>query len=81
VTTHSQPLHDQGAWAEQFIAAAEHPAPIPPGVSPDAAAALPVPAPAKGGGQPGAFPLSDGRRAFAGAGHLRLPGKTVLIVR
>ena len=44
VTTHSLPLRDQGAWAERFIAAAEHLAPIPPGVSPDAAAALPVPA-------------------------------------
>jgi NADPH:quinone reductase-like Zn-dependent oxidoreductase len=44
VTTHSLPLREQGAWAEQFIAAAEHVAVVPPGVNLDAAAALPVPA-------------------------------------
>jgi NADPH:quinone reductase-like Zn-dependent oxidoreductase len=43
VTTHSLPLRGQGSWAEQHLAAAEHVAPIPPGVSWDAAAALPVP--------------------------------------
>jgi NADPH:quinone reductase-like Zn-dependent oxidoreductase len=44
VTTHSLPLREQGGWAEKFIAAAGHVAPVPPGVSMDAAAALPVPA-------------------------------------
>jgi NADPH:quinone reductase-like Zn-dependent oxidoreductase len=44
VTTHSLPLREQGAWAEKFIAAAEHVAPVPPGVPMDAAGALPVPA-------------------------------------
>lgn len=44
VTVHSLPLREQGAWAEQFIAAAEHVAAVPAGVSLDAAAALPVPA-------------------------------------
>ena len=44
VTTHSVPLREQGGWAEKFIAAAEHIAPVPAGVSFDAAAALPVPA-------------------------------------
>lgn len=44
VTTHSLPLREQGAWAERFIAAAEHVAVLPPGVPFDAAAALPVPA-------------------------------------
>ena len=44
VTTHSVPLREQGGWAERFIAAAEHIAPVPAGVSFDAAAALPVPA-------------------------------------
>ena len=44
VTTHSVPLRDQGAWAEQFVAAAGHVAVLPPGTSFDAAAALPVPA-------------------------------------
>jgi NADPH:quinone reductase-like Zn-dependent oxidoreductase len=44
VTTHSLPLRGQGSWAEQHLAAAEHVAPVPPGVSWDAAAALPVPA-------------------------------------
>jgi NADPH:quinone reductase-like Zn-dependent oxidoreductase len=43
VTTHSLPLRGQGSWAEQHLAAAEHVALIPPGVSWDAAAALPVP--------------------------------------
>jgi NADPH:quinone reductase-like Zn-dependent oxidoreductase len=43
VTTHSLPLRGQGSWAEQHLAAAEHVAPVPPGVSWDAAAALPVP--------------------------------------
>jgi NADPH:quinone reductase-like Zn-dependent oxidoreductase len=44
VTVHSLPLREQGAWAERFIAAAEHVAVVPAGVSLDAAAALPVPA-------------------------------------
>ena len=44
VTTHSLPLREQGAWAERFIAAAEHAAVLPPGVPFDAAGALPVPA-------------------------------------
>lgn len=44
VTTHSLPLRDQGTWAEAFIAAAEHVAPIAPDVPFDVAAALPVPA-------------------------------------
>jgi NADPH:quinone reductase-like Zn-dependent oxidoreductase len=44
VTVHSLPLREQGAWAERFIAAAEHVAVVPAGVSFDAAAALPVPA-------------------------------------
>ena len=44
VTTHTLPLRGQGSWAEQHIAAAEHVAPVPPGVPWDVAAALPVPA-------------------------------------
>ena len=44
VTAHSLPLRGQGAWAEWYIAAAEHVAVVPPGVPLDAAAALPVPA-------------------------------------
>jgi NADPH:quinone reductase-like Zn-dependent oxidoreductase len=44
VTAHSLPLREQGAWAEQYIAAAEHVAAVPPDVPFDAAAALPVPA-------------------------------------
>jgi NADPH:quinone reductase-like Zn-dependent oxidoreductase len=44
VTVHSLPLREQGAWAEQHIAAAGHVAVLPPGMSFDAAAALPVPA-------------------------------------
>jgi NADPH:quinone reductase-like Zn-dependent oxidoreductase len=44
VTAHSLPLREQGAWAEQFIAAAEHVAVLPPGVTFDAAAAFAVPA-------------------------------------
>jgi NADPH:quinone reductase-like Zn-dependent oxidoreductase len=44
VTVHSLPLREQGAWAEQHIAAAEHVAVLPPGMPFDAAAALPVPA-------------------------------------
>jgi len=44
VTVHSLPLREQGAWAEQHIAAAEHVAVLPSGMSFDAAAALPVPA-------------------------------------
>jgi NADPH:quinone reductase-like Zn-dependent oxidoreductase len=31
VTGHSTPLREQGAWAEQFIAAAEHLSAVPPG--------------------------------------------------
>ena len=41
VTTHSLPA---GSWAEQFIAAADHVAPIPAGMPLTVAAALPVPA-------------------------------------
>ena len=41
VTTHSLPA---GSWAEKFIAAADHVAPIPAGVPMTVAAALPVPA-------------------------------------
>ena len=44
VTVHSLPLRQQGAWAGRFIAAAEHVAAVPAGISFDAAAALPVPA-------------------------------------
>src|SRR5947199_8100222 len=41
VTTHSLPA---GSWAERFIAAADHVAPIPAGMSMTVAAALPGPA-------------------------------------
>lgn len=41
VTTHSLPA---GSWAEKFIAAADHVAPVPSGVPMAVAAALPVPA-------------------------------------
>lgn len=41
VTTHSLPA---GSWAEQFVAAASHVAPVPAGVPMTVAAALPVPA-------------------------------------
>jgi NADPH:quinone reductase-like Zn-dependent oxidoreductase len=44
VTAHSAPLREQGAWAEQFITAADEAAALPPGVPFDVAAALPVPA-------------------------------------
>ena len=44
VTTHAVPLREQGAWAERFVAAAEHIAAVPDGVPFDMAAALPVPA-------------------------------------
>ena len=44
VTVHSAPFREQGTWAEQHIAAAEHVAVLPPGVPFEAAAALPVPA-------------------------------------
>jgi NADPH:quinone reductase-like Zn-dependent oxidoreductase len=44
VTGHSAPLREQGAWAEQHIAAATQVAPLPAEVPFDAAAALPVPA-------------------------------------
>lgn len=44
VTAHSVPLRQQGAWAEQYVAAAAHVAAVPADVSLDAAAALPVPA-------------------------------------
>ena len=44
VTAHSVPLRWQGAWAEQFVAAAGDTAVLPSGVPFDAAAALPVPA-------------------------------------
>jgi NADPH:quinone reductase-like Zn-dependent oxidoreductase len=44
VTTHSLPLREQGAWAEQLIAAGQHVAGVMPEIPFDAAAALPVPA-------------------------------------
>jgi NADPH:quinone reductase-like Zn-dependent oxidoreductase len=44
VTTHAVPLREQGAWAERFIAAAEHIAAVPADMAFDVAAALPVPA-------------------------------------
>jgi NADPH:quinone reductase-like Zn-dependent oxidoreductase len=44
VTAHSAPLREQGAWAEQFIAAAGEVAGLPPGMPFDVAAAMPVPA-------------------------------------
>ena len=44
VTAHSVPLRQQGAWAEQYVAAAAYVAAVPADVSLDAAAALPVPA-------------------------------------
>jgi NADPH:quinone reductase-like Zn-dependent oxidoreductase len=44
VTAHSLPLREQGAWAEQHIAAAADLAVLPPGLAFDVAAALPVPA-------------------------------------
>ena len=44
VTTHAVPLREQGAWAERFIAAAEHIAAVPADTAFDVAAALPVPA-------------------------------------
>jgi len=44
VTVHSAPLREQGAWAEQHIAAAGQVAVLLAGVPFDAAAALPVPA-------------------------------------
>lgn len=44
VTTHAVPLREQGAWAERFIAAAEHIAAVPAEMTFDVAAALPVPA-------------------------------------
>jgi NADPH:quinone reductase-like Zn-dependent oxidoreductase len=44
VTAHSLPLREQGAWAEQHVAAAGHVAVLPPGIPFGAAAALPVPA-------------------------------------
>jgi NADPH:quinone reductase-like Zn-dependent oxidoreductase len=44
VTVHSLPLRDQGAWAEQHVAAARHAALVPAEVPLDAAAAVPVPA-------------------------------------
>jgi NADPH:quinone reductase-like Zn-dependent oxidoreductase len=44
VTAHSVPLREQGAWAEQHVAAAEHVAVLPSDVPFDDAAALAVPA-------------------------------------
>jgi NADPH:quinone reductase-like Zn-dependent oxidoreductase len=44
VTAHSLPLRDQGAWAERYVAAAEHVAVVPADVPFDLVAALPVPA-------------------------------------
>ena len=44
VSVHSAPLREQGTWAEQHVAAAEHVAVLPPGAPFEAAAALPVPA-------------------------------------
>jgi NADPH:quinone reductase-like Zn-dependent oxidoreductase len=42
VTTYSIPLRQQGAWAERFIAGAEHVAAVPPSASFEDAAALPI---------------------------------------
>src|SRR5215472_4803735 len=44
VATYSVPLRDQGAWAEAFIAPADHVAPLAADVPFEAGAALPVPA-------------------------------------
>ena len=44
VTAHSVPLREEGAWAEQHVAASGHVALLPAAVPFDAAAALPVPA-------------------------------------
>ena len=44
VTAHSVPLREEGAWAEQYVAASGHVAVLPAAVPFDAAAALPVPA-------------------------------------
>ena len=43
-TAHSVPVREQGAWAEQYIAAAGHVAVLPVALDFDAAGALPVPA-------------------------------------
>jgi NADPH:quinone reductase-like Zn-dependent oxidoreductase len=66
VTAHSLPLREQGAWAEQLIAAAADVAIAPPGVPWAAAAALPVPA-------------LTADQALAAAGVTAGAGQTVLV--
>jgi NADPH:quinone reductase-like Zn-dependent oxidoreductase len=44
VAAHSAPLREQGAWAEWFIVPTAHCGVLPPDVSFEVAAALPVPA-------------------------------------
>jgi NADPH:quinone reductase-like Zn-dependent oxidoreductase len=66
VTTHSLPLRQQGAWAEQLIAAAADVAIVPPAVPWAAAAALPVPA-------------LTADQALAAAGVRAGAGQTVLV--
>jgi NADPH:quinone reductase-like Zn-dependent oxidoreductase len=66
VTTHSLPLREQGAWAEQLIAAAADAAIVPPAVPWAAAAALPVPA-------------LTADQALAAAGVAAGAGQTVLV--
>src|ERR1700733_10134279 len=66
VTTHSLPLRQHGAWAEQLIAAAADVAIMPPEVPWAAAAALPVPA-------------LTADQALAAAGVRAGAGQTVLV--
>jgi NADPH:quinone reductase-like Zn-dependent oxidoreductase len=66
VTTLSVPLRQQGAWAEQLIAAAADVAVVPPALSWAAAAALPVPA-------------LTADQALAAAGLRTGAGQTVLV--
>jgi NADPH:quinone reductase-like Zn-dependent oxidoreductase len=66
VTAHSLPLREQGAWAEQLIAAAADVAVVPPGVPWAAAAAMPVPA-------------LTADQALAAAGVTAGAGQTVLV--
>jgi NADPH:quinone reductase-like Zn-dependent oxidoreductase len=66
VTTHSLPLRQHGAWAEQLIAAAADVAIVPPEVPWAAAAALPVPA-------------LTADQALAAAGVRAGAGQTVLV--
>jgi NADPH:quinone reductase-like Zn-dependent oxidoreductase len=65
VTVHSLPLREQGAWAAQHLAPAEHAALVPTGVSFEAAATVPVPA-------------LTAEQAIADALHVRA-GQTVLV--